>query len=418
MRETLSICLLAACFAACSDPATQADRSPGQKAADDNVAHRESGQKSAADDMNSADTWDQRAAAAYLDQRADWWMGWQGAARDHQTFCVSCHTAVPYALSRAVLRKTLGEEAPSVNERRLIDNVAKRVRLWKEVEPFYTDDEYGAHKSSESRGTESVLDALILANYDAQNGGRLSEDTRGALENMWALQQATGDERGAWPWLQFDLAPWEASDSRYYGAALAALAVGTAPDNYRSIPEIRNNMELLSEYLGRHYGAQDTLNRIFLLWASTKVPGLLDAERRESIVREILSKQQADGGWSLSSLSGTWRSWNLSSFLRRWKRADGTLQEVKADGYATGLIIFVLKQAGIPAGNAHLKQGRIWLIQNQDKAQGLWVAYSLNKRRPPYSNVGRFMSDSATAYAVLGLAQESGLDQMAPPAHK
>src|SRR5215467_5750611 len=52
-------------------------------------------------------SWDQRAAAAYLDQRQSWWMGWPRAARDHETFCVSCHTAVPYALSRPTLRKPL-----------------------------------------------------------------------------------------------------------------------------------------------------------------------------------------------------------------------------------------------------------------------------------------------------------------------
>jgi squalene-hopene/tetraprenyl-beta-curcumene cyclase len=46
----------------------------------------------------AASSWSPKAAAAYLDRRADWWMGWQGAARDHGTFCVSCHTALPYAL--------------------------------------------------------------------------------------------------------------------------------------------------------------------------------------------------------------------------------------------------------------------------------------------------------------------------------
>src|ERR1700751_1613695 len=49
-------------------------------------------------------SWDQKGAAAYLDQRQSWWMNWPKAARDHETFCVSCHTAVPYALSRPALR--------------------------------------------------------------------------------------------------------------------------------------------------------------------------------------------------------------------------------------------------------------------------------------------------------------------------
>src|SRR6266436_7666275 len=100
-------------------------------------------------------SWDQKAAAAYLDQRAGWWMEWSAAARDHGTFCVSCHTAVPYALSRPALRQGLAEQAPSANERRLLDNVTKRVRLWKEVAPFYSDADRGAYKSVESRGTES-----------------------------------------------------------------------------------------------------------------------------------------------------------------------------------------------------------------------------------------------------------------------
>src|SRR5271169_5416760 len=104
-------------------------------------------------DTKIAGSWDQQAAAAYLDQRASWWMEWPRAARDHETFCVSCHTAVPYALSRQTLRGALAETAPSASERRLLDNVAKRVRLWKEVAPFYTDAERGVYKSVESRGT-------------------------------------------------------------------------------------------------------------------------------------------------------------------------------------------------------------------------------------------------------------------------
>ena len=192
----------------------------------------------------SVSSWDQKAAAAYLDQRQSWWMEWPKAARDHDTFCVSCHTAVPYALSRPALRKALAEQAPSANERRLLDNVKKRVRLWKEIAPFYSDADRGAYKTAESRGTESVLNALILASNEAENR-ELSNDARAALDNMWAEQQIKGRKRGAWLWLRFANEPWEADDSDYYGAALAAIAAGTAPANYRARPEIQNNLKML-----------------------------------------------------------------------------------------------------------------------------------------------------------------------------
>ena len=51
-----------------------------------------------------AAAWDAGAAAAYLDQRVDWWSGWETAARERGTFCVSCHTTGPYGLARPLLR--------------------------------------------------------------------------------------------------------------------------------------------------------------------------------------------------------------------------------------------------------------------------------------------------------------------------
>ncbi|MGB9468370.1 MAG: hypothetical protein WBQ59_03395, partial [Candidatus Acidiferrum sp.] len=260
----------------------------------------------------AANSWNPKAAAAYLDQREQWWMGWEDAARENGTFCVSCHTAVPYALARPALRKALGEQAPTENERILLENVRKRVRLWKEIAPVYNDKEYGPNKSAESRATEAVLLVFILASNDAQSG-RLSNDTRNAFNHLWELQQTTGPNKGAWEWQLFDLNPWEGNISPYYGATLAAIAVGIAPENYRTTPEIQNNLKFLREYLDREYSAQPLVNRLALLWASLKFPGLLTPEAQKSITDEVLSKQQADGGWSLFPLARTWRDWGLSS---------------------------------------------------------------------------------------------------------
>jgi squalene-hopene/tetraprenyl-beta-curcumene cyclase len=343
----------------------------------------------AASPTDSAGQWNGKAAAAYLDQRITWWMNWPSAARDHETFCVSCHTAAPYAIARPSLRHALGEQAPSALERKLLDNVTKRVRMWKEVEPFYPTKKDSDPKTIESRGTESILNALILASNDAA-AGALSADGRLALDNMWGEQLKTGDAAGAWNWLQFHNSPWE-GDSQYYGATLAAIAAGTALGNYRSSADIQDRLKLLSDYLVRERDSQVTINRVMLLWASAKLPVLLTRAQQTAIVTEALGKQKEDGGFS------------LSSFVGEWKRRDNTPLDPRSDGYATGLVVFALEQTGM-GDRSQLKRGLEWLASNQDAKDGGWQAWSLNKQRDPASDAGRFMSDAATAYAALALS--------------
>jgi squalene-hopene/tetraprenyl-beta-curcumene cyclase len=259
----LAILLTIIALMGCSRPGVTSDRSSNQNL---------SGQTSSGNATGTSESWDKRAAALYLDQRAAWWTGWSLASRDHNTFCISCHTTVPYVLARPALRKQLGESGPSVNERIILENVQTRVRLWKEVEPYYKDSDYRGTKAAESRATESVINSLVLASFDSQND-RLTSDTVAAFDNMWALQETTGDQKGSWNWHQFDLRPWESADSRYFGAILAAVAVGTAPSNYASSPKIQKNLNLLRDYLARDYSRQSLLNHVLLLWASTKLPG-------------------------------------------------------------------------------------------------------------------------------------------------
>jgi len=342
------------------------------------------------------------AAAGYLDGREAWWMQWVGSSRDHGTFCVSCHTALPYALARPALRFAKGDPNLSPNERLLIDDVIKRVRLWNETKPYYSEEGYD-RKTPESRGTESVLNALVLSNYDAADG-KLSPVTRAAFDNMWSLQQTAGDGKGSWSWLQFDQEPWEAKDSVYYGACLAAIATGIAPERYSASPEIQENLALLRGYLRDHAASQSTINRVFLLWASTKFPDLLTREEQQAIIREALDRQQKDGGWRLASITWSWRGWSAKTLVKMWLREDGTPLSGNSDGVATGLLVYVLEEAGVPTDNPQLQRGLSWLRTNQTQ-EGDWPASSVNKRKHVSAYTRLFMNDAATAFAVLALEE-------------
>ena len=347
--------------------------------------------------------WNARAAATYLDEREGAWRNWPVTAREHGTFCVSCHTTIPYVLCRPELSKKLTEPEISYEEQKVIDDVSTRVRLWDQIAPYYSDEGYWDGKPAQSRGTEAVLNAFILASNDARHG-KLSDVTRAALKIMWDTQLSEGEDKGAWSWLKFGMEPWEAKDSRYYGAAVAALTTGIAPDGYSAYPQIQGNIASLSEYLNRDLEKQSLLNRVDLLWASTKLQGLITPEQQRSIVREILRNQQSDGGWELSALA--WPDgWNFHSFVRRRIREDWTWQRQGSDGYATGLIAFVLQETGMSPKDPRLQRGLAWLARNQNSEDGSWPSSSLSDRRNPSSNVGHFMRDAATAYAVLALSE-------------
>jgi squalene-hopene/tetraprenyl-beta-curcumene cyclase len=332
---------------------------------------------------------DVRAAAAYLDARAEWWSTWQNAARDRGTFCISCHTTLPYALARPALRGTLGERQPSAAETKIIDNLLTRARHHRDIEPFYPDQTRGIPKTSESRAIEAVMNAVVLSRRDAR-AGHLSDDTRTALGVMWALQMKTGPNNGAWTWLNFNYDPWESPNSPYFGASLAALAVGSAPENYAASPEIQDRLKGLRGYFERNHANVSLHNQLMGLWASGRLPGVLSTAQRQATIDAVFALQQADGGWSTSSLG-------------KYERVDKTPNQTTSDGYATALVTLAMQEAGVARGDAHIAKGLDWLRRNQDRATGRWIATSLNKQRDPESDTGKFMSDAATAYAVLAL---------------
>jgi squalene-hopene/tetraprenyl-beta-curcumene cyclase len=297
-----------------------------------------------------------------------------------------------------VLGDKLREKAAGAAEKKLISIVEKRVENWDKIVADARADKnpfipfYGNKRKPSALGTESVLNALILTNFDVRRGkGSLKRSTTTGLAHMWEQQQ----ENGAWLWLDFGLNPWE-SDGAYFGASLAALAVGMAGKDYYDRPAIQPKVAALKKFLITRYADQPLHHRLSLLWASSALPGILIPADQKKLIAEIYSVQETDGGWSLPRLGkkmlhkGNWQS-------------HGIYPEGVSDGYTTGLVVLALKRAGVGADDPKLKRGIAWL--NSRQKDGTWPALYPNRPREPHTDVGKFMRDAATAFAILALAE-------------
>jgi squalene-hopene/tetraprenyl-beta-curcumene cyclase len=289
-------------------------------------------------------------AAEYLDGVGVNW------TRDRK--CITCHTNMPYLLARPFLPGDAG---------------------WKEVRGFLEKDVASWSSGGKPRGEAYVvLTAFALTFHDANHGGTLSPAARAALDRMWQGQKPTGE----WNWIKCNWPPMEHDD--YYGATVAALAVGLAPEGYANTDAAKAGVEKLRAYF-KKTPSPDLHHTAMLLWASTKLDGLMTADEKAKAVAALRAKQRADGGWSLPSLGA-------------YKRRDKTDNDPAApsDGYATGLAVYVLRQAGVPADDPAAARGAAWLRANQ-RASGRWYTRSLNNDKDHY------ITNAGTAFAVLAL---------------
>ncbi len=358
----------------------------------------------------AAPAWDAAGAAMYLDTRMDSW--WTNAkvlkTGDGEARCLSCHTAVPYVLARPALRRMLGETTPTPHEVRILDTVRARVATLDNQQPFYDHTE---DKKIESRGVEAVLNAFVLTSHDVDTkASQPASATQAAMARLWEVQR----QDGAWDWLNFGLEPYEAPDAVFHGATLAAFVAGSAPGMAASRTDAgAAGRQRLVRYLSTQVSSQRLFNRAWALLAASRMPGALTPVQRALIVRDLEAAQRADGGWALNEL-GPWRWDKTAPPFTGPGKTDSWLLSV-ADGYATGLAIFALRESGAGATPAVVK-GQQWLRSHQatgaasEVGWAPWRAYSLNFDREHGGPKGEpwrrlFMSDLATAFAVLALAE-------------
>ena len=307
-------------------------------------------------------------AAEYLDRSAIAWL----RARD----CSSCHSSYSYLMARPLLGDL---KAPALLQIRKY--VEDRIAGW---------DQGGQGKGLPDEDDEAVTEVVAtgatLAFYDAQTTKKLNPLTRKALDRMWTLQRADG----SWNWNKHQLAPQELDE--YYGAVFAAVGVGHAPDRYAQGESATEGLARLKRYL-RQNQAPNLHHKTLLLWASLKLDDLMTPPERKQTIKDLLALQRKDGGWNLPSLGD-------------WKRQDGKPNDKDADsdGYATGLVVYVLRQAGMEVKEDAIQRGVHWLKTNQ-RTSGRWFTRSLNADR------AHFITNAGTAYAMMALRCCDALDK-------
>jgi squalene-hopene/tetraprenyl-beta-curcumene cyclase len=298
-------------------------------------------------------------SAEFLDQIAAQWVRGHG--------CASCHTSYPFLMARPALGDA---KAPGLVWMRAY--LEARVAGWDREKKGA-----GLPEEEDEAVTEIVATAATLA-FDDARSGKLHPLTRQALDRIWTVQR----KDGSWDWNKHRLPPQELDE--YFGVVYAAIGVGYAPDGYAKSEAAKAGVVRLKQYL-KDNRSPNLHHKTWLLWASLKLDGLMTPEEREQTIQSLLRLQRKDGGWNLPSLGD-------------WKRLDSTPNDADApsDGYATGLVIYVLRQTGMSAENEPIARGVDWLKANQ-RVSGRWFTRSLNADRAHY------ITNTGTAFAVMAL---------------
>jgi squalene-hopene/tetraprenyl-beta-curcumene cyclase len=297
-----------------------------------------------------------RKAADYIDGAS---LNW---TRERK--CFSCHTNVPYMLARPLVSG--GDPAPLHELRLFLENAAD-----------------GWDKKPPKTDYYVLTTAFALAGNDAATSGKLHPMTKKALDRSLTLQR----EDGTWKWPKCDWPPLEHDD--WYGVVFMAIAYGMAPEDYARSEHVKPTLDKIRGYVKKN-PPPDLHHKASLLWASLKIDGLMTDNERQATVKELLAKQRTDGGWCLPSLGDY------------GERRDHSLNDVNAasDGYATGLSVFVLRQAGVKADDPALQKAVKWIKDNQ-RESGRWFTRSL--RVDNTDDTAHLITHAGCAFCVLAL---------------
>ena len=307
-------------------------------------------------------------ALDYLEHGAQAW--------NTQRKCVTCHTNGIYMTIRPALTDKLGK--PSDSTRQFF------VETLKQLEGMEIDT-----LKQSTRPAQVIYTAAGLAEWDKHVSKQLSPETDRALALMLNIQNDNGT------WGTLDCWPPYESDA-FHEATVAAMAVAAAPDWLKNLKDekLLGKVASLKHYLQTETPPHD-YSRVLLLWTANRIPDLLDAQQKATLIEMLWKHQREDGGWSIRTFAAP-EAWGKGNRAARLK-AEPEFSNPSSDGHQTGLAVIVLREAGVPASDPRIQKAIAWIKANQ-RASGRWWTKSLN------TDSWHFITYSGTAFPVLALS--------------
>ncbi len=277
--------------------------------------------------------------------------------------CVSCHhNALPAIAAATARRKGIA-----------VDEMRARANL-DHMRQFFS-----AAVSRMMLGDTAVGGEALTAGYVqlAFAGEKQPLNRTTATTTHWLMARQMPD--GRWLGNGVNRPPSEYSSISHTAMAVAGLTSYPLPGRRQEIDDaLRRAREWL--LAAEPASAEERGMRLMgLVWTRAPRP------RIEAAVRDLLSRQEAAGGWS------------------QFGRTD-------ADAYATGLSLFALSVAGVPPTDTPYKKGVAFLLSTQYQ-DGTWLVKSHSFPLQRYFESGfpfgrhQWISAAGTSWAALAIAQ-------------
>jgi hypothetical protein len=215
-----------------------------------------------------------------------------------------------------------------------------------------------------------LYDAMMMAAQKAPP----SLATDALVYYLAAKQRPTGN----WHGVGATRAPIQDGDFSRTAMSIRALAVYGTPA--RRV-EFARRLERAAAWLSEQnpLTTEDRIMQLLgLTWADAKIGS------RERRTQDLIALQRSDGGWAQTPY-------------------------LVSDAYATGQVLYTLRELGIPADDPRLLRGIAFLLRTQE-ADGSWYVKSRAMKIQPYFESGfpyghdQWISQAGTAWAVMALS--------------